>query len=189
MNSTSTAKRRFRSGREVVSVVLSGIGMTISRKITILVGLIMTVSALSGCGISSAGWTAGPISISDYNPPFDYEPPATGLPIGSLICIISKPVDYTQAEWDDKLWIYGIIWREGKEINEYEWDGPVWEIDSRPVEESRYRIDQTWPEFYVRFLFDAEEYGSGRHEITLRAWDNRTGISQEIEDSIIIDVE
>jgi len=156
--------------------------------LTLTVSVVLVLFSM-GCGISSTGVTAGPVSYNDYDNLPGYNPPPTGLPISALACKITYPADYQNIEWDGKIWIYAVIWREGEPIDDLPWGGPLWEVDFKTISDVHYRYDQAWPEVFIRFMFDAEEFGPGQHEITLTAWDQRDGGHLPTSDSIILIVD
>jgi hypothetical protein len=151
--------------------------------------ILLLLSFSTGCSITSKGFGFGPFWYSDPGPSSGYQGTPSGLPLGTLGCKITYPPSYTKAKWDQTIWIYGVVWREGMNVDAYPWEGPEWAVDFGKIGSGYYFYDELIPEIWVRFPFDGRTIGPGQHQITLTAWDNRDGGSFMVQDSIILLVE
>ncbi|HDS29455.1 MAG TPA: hypothetical protein ENN67_00280 [Firmicutes bacterium] len=144
---------------------------------------------LSGCGFGSSDFGMSLGYYMNPGPSIGYYRPPTDLFYSQLGCEITWPPNFTRAKWDETIWIYGVIWREGAAVDMYSWDGPEWRVNNERVGESFYRYDKTFPEVWVRFPFDSFINGPGQHRVTLTAWDRISGGYIPVYDSITIVVE
>jgi len=136
-----------------------------------------------GCTIGSDGW--GAVTYPS-GPGGGYQGPPSGLPRGSLGCEITYPKDHASFDWEQTIWVYGVIWREGYLMDAYPWEGPQWEVDLGKIGESYYMYDQLSPEVWVRFPFNGRVFGPGRHDIALTAWDARYSDPFPVTDTISV---
>jgi hypothetical protein len=125
----------------------------------------------------------------DPGPSAGYSRPPSDLLFTQLGCEITYPPGFLRAKWDETIWIYGVIWREGTDVDEYAWSGPEWKVDGGRIGESFYRYDRTYPEVWVRFPFEGYVIGPGQHEITLTVWDRFGGGYLPVTDTVYIIIE
>lgn len=152
-------------------------------KITILsIFLIMLMLVMSGCSISSAGVVVGPFSYGTD----DSSGHPSNLPFGSLGVEITYPRNGEVFFWDSRIVVTGVIWRQGIDVDEYPWTGPVWNVDFGTIGANYYFFNKIYNKLWVEFILDGKIMGPGIHRISLQAWDNRDGGTYLVEDAINI---
>jgi hypothetical protein len=126
-------------------------------------------------GLFQAGCTIGSIGLID-----------PGFPQGNLRCEITGPPTFSHFHYNDYVWIYGIVYREGADVESYPFDGPLWHVDSGTINPDYYIFDSLYDVVEVRFPFDASFFGPGKHTVTLTAQDYGDSFSGRASDSITL---
>jgi hypothetical protein len=154
----------------------------------IIIVALMIIQA--GCTIGSNG-ISGP-GFNLYIAPKGqdgYQEHHTGQPNGTLACEITYPPDYTSIPYGSFAMIYGVIFREGTDLDYYPWEGPEWAVDNGLIPLSCYEYDLSAPEMWVRFPLDTCAIGYGTHDITFRVYDETQTIPYAVTDHLIVKVE
>jgi len=139
------------------------------------IGKSILVTLLLTAGIFQTGCTIGSMGVID-----------PGFTRGDLRCRITEPPTFSHFHCYDNIWIYGVVYREGSEVDRYPWDGPLWHVDNGTINPQYYVFGSRYDVVEVSFPFDAFFFGPGRHTITLSAEDYGSKFAGHASDSIEI---